>query len=167
MTTRWIAQKNKSSCGPVAILNVLKWVDVEINYTRDYQKYKRKCKCTKEGTHQPYFEKSLNSIGSIEVKSKNLPTIREIEDSLSSEQLIVMKSEYYFNLKTEGHFFIVSEMKEDRFFLVNDTNGLHKWYGKEEFAQQYLQYHKGYCESCGTSKQCGVSPYAWFIKRKA
>ena len=46
-TTRWIAQKNKFSCGPVAVLNVLKWLEIEINYNKDYCKYKRKCKCTK------------------------------------------------------------------------------------------------------------------------
>jgi hypothetical protein len=98
-TTRWIAQKNKSSCGPIAILNILKWLEIEINYSKDYCKYKRKCKCTKDGTHQPHFEKSLNSIAGIDVKCKNLPTIKEIEDALNSNHIIIMKSTFMFDFK--------------------------------------------------------------------
>ena len=166
-TTRWIAQKNKSSCGPIAILNILKWLEIEINYSKDYCKYKRKCKCTKDGTHQPYFEKSLNSIAGIDVKCKNLPTIKEIEDALNSNHIIIMKSTFMVDFKKiEGHFFIISEMTEESLFCINDIYGQHTWYNKDIFAQYYLQYHKGYCEACGTSKLCGISPYAWFVKKR-
>ena len=77
-----------------------------------------------------------------------------------------MKSTFMFDFKKiEGHFFIISEMTEESLFCINDIYGQHTWYDKEVFAQYYLQYHKGYCEACGTSKLCGISPYAWFVKK--
>ena len=51
-SVRWIAQKNKFSCGPIAILNILKWVGFPVSYKKDYNFWKKKCKCNCFGTHQ-------------------------------------------------------------------------------------------------------------------
>lgn len=163
---RWIAQRNKYSCGPIAILNVMKWAGLQVNYKKDYKFLSQKCRCTKDGTHQYSFQKCLDNIKNTSVLQKNLPTIASIEESIESKSIVVMKSSYLLRpKKVEGHFFIISEMTDDQFFCVN-VYGRHEWYNKYIFAQHYLQYHKAYCEVCGTSNLCGVSPYAWFIKKK-
>lgn len=162
---RWIAQKNLYSCGPVAILNTLKWLGARVSYKKNYGLWKKKCRCNHEGTHQHYFQGCLDTIKNALVTPKNLPTMACIEDSLDRGRLVIMKSSYMMDTRNvEGHFFIVSEMTDDRFFLVN-VAGRHTWITKLEFAQRYLQYHRMFCEFCNTSNFCGVSPYAWFIKR--
>ena len=162
---RWIAQKNLYSCGPIAILNTLKWLGFPISYKQHYCFWKKKCLCTKEGTHQHYFQKCLDNIKNATITSKNLPTISYIEQSIQNNQLVVMKSSYMLEKrKVEGHFFIISDMTDEQFFCVN-VEGKHIWYDKNLFAQYYLQYHRMYCEFCGTSNFCGVSPYAWTVKK--
>jgi hypothetical protein len=163
---RWIAQKNLYSCGPVAILNTLKWIGFPISYKQNYKFWKKKCRCTEGGTHQHYFQICLNNIKNATIISKNLPTIESIEHALASEQIIIMKSSYVLDKrKIEGHFFIISNMTDEQFFCVN-VEGKHMWYNKKLFAQYYLQYHRAYCDFCGTSNFCGVSPYAWFVKKQ-
>lgn len=163
---RWIAQKNNFSCGPVAILNILKWAGFPVSYNKDYKFWKTKCKCTEYGTHQPLFQKCLINLKNILSTPKNLPTISSIEDAIKNNQLVVMKSTFMIDSKRDlGHFFVISEMTEHSFFCVNDVEGKHNWYDKEIFAQYYLQYHRSYCDTCCTSSLCGVSPYAWFLKK--
>lgn len=163
---RWIAQKNTFSCGPVAILNVLKWAGFPISYKKDYNFWKKKCKCSNYGTHQPKFQDCLQNLKNISAIPKNLPTISFIEDILQSNQIVIMKSTSRITSQRDlGHFFLIVEMTEDSFFIVNDIEGKHQWYDKEIFAAYYLQYHREYCDTCCTSSLCGVSPYAWCIKK--
>jgi hypothetical protein len=163
---RWIAQKNLFSCGPVAILNTLKWLEFPISYHQNYEFWKRKCRCNKEGTHQHYFQKCLDNIKNANIIAKSLPTIENIEQALISDQLVIMKSSYILEKrKIEGHFFIISEMNHEEIFCVN-VEGKHMWLNKTLFAQYYLQYHKMYCDFCCTSNLCGISPYAWFVRKQ-
>ena len=163
---RWIAQKNEFSCGPIAILNILKWIGFQVNYKKDYNFWKKKCKCDYSGTHQSNFQYCLNNLKNITNIPKHRPTISSIEDALNTSQIVIMKSTFMVDSKKDlGHFFIISEMTDDKFFCINDFKSSHKWYDKKVFAQYFLQYHRSYCDTCCTSSLCGVSPYAWFVKK--
>lgn len=162
--TRWIAQRNLYSCGPIAILNTLKWIGYPVSYKNGYEHWMKKCRCTNDGTHQHRFQNCLNERKNATITSKQLPTINAIEEAISHDAVVIMKSSYLLEKKIEGHFFIISEMTDNMFFCVN-VEGRHMWLHKTLFAQYYLQYHKMFCEECGTSNLCGISPYAWFVKK--
>jgi len=171
---RWISQKNNFSCGPIAILNLLKWIGLSISYKRNYEKLFKSCKCTWKGTHQHVFQKCLDKINGVVICPKNLPTIESIEAAIQLGQIVIMKSSYVMEKTVEGHFFIISEMTEDKFFCINIGDqsslplpkGKHMWVHKVLFAQYYLQYHRKFCSTCETSSLCGISPYAWFVKKQ-
>lgn len=55
----YIKQRNKYSCGPVAIMNTLIYLGKDIDYERDYKKYMRLCRCDKEGSDKDGVTRAL------------------------------------------------------------------------------------------------------------
>ncbi len=52
-------QRNHFSCGPIAILNALKWRDKKASYNSHYKKLVEQCNTTKEGTSDADLERVL------------------------------------------------------------------------------------------------------------
>lgn len=52
-------QRNYFSCGPVALLNALKWRGDKATYDSHYKKLVKECKTTRDGTESAHFEKIL------------------------------------------------------------------------------------------------------------
>ncbi len=74
---RYAKQKNSSDCGPIAILNALKWAGVRCTYQSDLKKITEKSRCDSVGTSYGYFEKALRHFahGNFTVTRKAWPGI--------------------------------------------------------------------------------------------
>jgi len=59
--SKFVRQLNNSSCGPIAILNALKWLypDDNITYSDYYKEINELCKTTRHGTLASNFEEAL------------------------------------------------------------------------------------------------------------
>jgi len=55
---RYLRQHDKYSCGPIALMNLHRWQGLSAT-RKDLHRYKRLCKCTKEGTSLRNFSKAI------------------------------------------------------------------------------------------------------------
>lgn len=159
MATRWIRQKNGSSCGPVALLNLLKWLGRDVSYDKDFSYWKERCCCDRHGTPLDAFLNALHSIDGIGVQPRIRPSVEVIDSALQRGRIAVMKSAFNFDGEVEGHFFLVTERTNKSFYCVNVYCG-HRWLTKDRFEAWWLQHHPWYCDGCG------VAPYCWLISKK-
>lgn len=158
MGIRWIAQKTSSGCGPIALLNIRKWLGQRINYQNDYKKIHQSCKTNSHGTELKYFVKNLYKIDGIKIVPRNYPSVSTLSSCLTEDKILLMKVAIPFRDGIEGHYFIVSEQNEKSFFCVNVFH-THKWMSKASFDLWFLQKHSYYCHECGTA------PYCWIIRK--
>jgi hypothetical protein len=158
MATRWTSQRNEFGCGPVAIINLLKWLGDPATYERDYPTWRRKCCCTEYGTPLKNFVRALYSIKNIKITPRNVPNIGVISEALESGRAVVMKSAYYEGDDLMGHYFLVTNQTEKSFYCVN-LNKRHGWVPKAAFSYHWLQLHINYCH------ECGIAPYSWMVRK--
>lgn len=159
MATRWIKQRDQCSCGPVAILNILKWLGRDVTYSKDFQHWKERCCCDRTGTPLFGFVDALKSIEGIGVQPRTVPSVEVIDKAICEGKAVAMKSAALFDGELNGHFFIITDRTDKSFYCVNIYGG-HRWWGKESFEDRWLQHHLYYC--C----ECGVAPYAWIVRKK-
>lgn len=79
---RFCRQTNLYTCGPIALLNALKWGGADATYRRHMRHLKRECKTDADGTHDFFFDRALRNNGKkffsvIRPRQFNLQTIRE------------------------------------------------------------------------------------------
>jgi hypothetical protein len=158
MNSRWIGQRNGSGCGPVAILNLLKWLGEPIAYAENYPYYSKKMKTSRYGTELRDFVRVLYGINGIKISPRNVPDIGVIEEALDNGKAVIMKSAYFNGKDLEGHYFLVTQKTEKSFFCVN-INRKHQWVSKPSFRLKWLQHHQNYCNTCG------IAPYCWIVRK--
>jgi len=157
MSTRWIRQRNSSGCGPVAILNLLKWLGEPVTYAEGYPHFSKKMKTSRYGTELRDFVRVLYKIENIKISPRTVPNIGVIDDALEHGRAVIMKSAYFNGDALEGHYFLVTEKTDKSFFCVN-VNHRHQWVSKPSFRLKWLQHHQNYCT------ECGIAPYCWIIR---
>jgi hypothetical protein len=155
--TRWIRQRTGSSCGPVAILNLLKWLGEPVSYEKNFRYYKKKCDCNRYGTALQDFVAVLYGLNGIKITPRSVPNLGVIDEALSHGKAVVMKCAYIEKDELIGHYFLITERTEKSFYCVN-LNYKHGWVSKASFRNQCMQYFTHYCH------QCGVAPYCWIIR---
>lgn len=175
MASRWIRQRNFYSCGPVALLNLSKWLGEKVTYANDYLYWFDKCSCSVYGSSPTNFVQALYSIENIKITPRSIPTMCIIDESLKKNRAIVMKSaslgvgEFWGENRIVGHYYLITERSKDSFFCVNydehehipsaPFKAQHGWIKKSFFKQHFLKYHTNFCDDCG------VAPYAWIIRK--
>lgn len=158
MTSRWIKQRNGFGCGPVAIINLLKWLGEPVSYEASYPYWKKKCSCSEHGTPLRSFVNCLYSLDGIKIMPRSFPSVGLIGEAVSNGRAVVMKSAYKEGHSLTGHYFLVTDQTDKSFFCVN-LHRRHMWVPKAAFQFHWLQRHANYCH------ECGVAPYAWLVRK--
>lgn len=132
---KYVAQRNLYSCGPIAIINALKWAGQNVTYKKYYKKLIRKTKCTYSGTHDLNISVALfdyvNSFNKIEWLVE--PTIKDINKHLSSGGAAIISYDLLSNevKERECHFLLVVKKEKEYYHVVNGTQGgkaFEKWH---------------------------------------
>lgn len=122
---RFAKQRNTYSCGPVAIINALKWAGRNITYIKHFKKIKKLCYTTSEyGTTPDGITNALEHYKKyISFERKELITLREIDQHLSEGGALIL--EYWFKEcgnNYDGHYSFIFRMNEKDFIAVNNMN---------------------------------------------
>ena len=92
MTPRFVKQKDKFRCGPIAIINALRWAGIDIKYN-EVKPIGELCGCVAQGGCVPIkFDLALRKkVGEyFKVKLVAAPIFPEIEEHLRSNGIIVL-----------------------------------------------------------------------------
>ena len=161
---RYVKQRDKYRCGPVAIMNVLKWSGEgePHDYLRDWATHV--CDCTPpDGTPHKAFEAGLRQASKVYghpfvVRKVMSPTLAEISSHLRGGGALVLNYHWERKGSSARHFSVLTEISDSgRSFRV--INGRRrgraaKWIKREDFKNHEQRFQR-------TDK----SHKAWFVTR--
>lgn len=158
---RYVGQRDGISCGPLAILNILKWAGYAItsNYLKNLRKY---CKTDKDGTDTKYISKVLNRYSKLEYKCIPFVKINDLHKHLENEGSAIIEVSWFNEdiNDSAGHFYViigVIEIDNKTFYKVIN------W--KKGFTQNFAE-RKVIIKEFRKCMKSEENPKAWLIKRK-
>lgn len=126
MVQRYARQKNDYGCGPVAILNAMKWANPKdaISYKDTYERIEINCRTDRDGTDHKRFESVLKDYGSwwnFNVTKARKFDYEKIMKHLDNDGAIILM---HYELAIEGE-----EDRETHYSLwtdlyMNEINGI-------------------------------------------
>lgn len=127
---RYVKQRDETSCGPVAIINIFKWMNCNVTYdfihtARLFCKWEDGRRNGGGGTTNLDLEYALKIFG---IKNKRIikPTLEDIDNHIDSGGIVLIgySNPYYmpgFMNKDEDHFALCIGRTENSYTMVNDN----------------------------------------------
>jgi len=115
--TRYIRQRDQFSCGPVAVINTLKFLGCNVTY-KSLPLVQRLCKCkSPDGTNPEDLEQALSVFG-ISFKRKIKPSLKDIDNHIKNHGAILLN--YCISI---GHYSLcIGKNGKNNYTLVNDLD---------------------------------------------
>lgn len=125
---RYVRQRDLISCGPLAILNALKWAGIRATVGRDYKRLRRLTGVTASyGTTSFDMDRVLFKTRGLMVRRARKNTMRELQKHLEKGGAVVAVCHSHFRPKfgKEGHaLFIIGMTRSKKSFkVVNGYQG--------------------------------------------
>ena len=158
--TRWLGQRDGFRCGPIALVNVMKWAnikqfeghDVNEKLARGYLSVR--CRTDRDGTWNKYIRSILKKLPGIRIAAEiKQPSLRVIKQCIDMGGIAMISGLWYCHQEKEyvWHYSIVADYigKGQYYILINGIKGQtqaitkrHKLYKalKEEGSSAYLIY---------------------------
>jgi hypothetical protein len=110
---RYTKQRDKFSCGPVAVHNLLIWAGVKVEFKVSIPLLIKMCKCIPiDGTSTSKLSKIVKKIGRDTMAYKCIethePTMVEIEKHMHEGGAILGQYTYTHNGKRGGHYYLLA-----------------------------------------------------------
>lgn len=158
---RYCKQYDDWSCGPIAVLNILKWAGYP-HTTKHLPHLKRKLKhITGEGTYVYMMTEVLRSYKRIKISPRVFrPSLRQICSRLDRGEIVLLTTAIMKGGKIDhGHYCLcVGKSPNDTFFtIVNDDD-------KAEFRVSRKRFEREWLKKV-SSPEYGFFPDAIFIRK--
>ncbi len=155
---RFVKQRDNYSCGPIGVINALKWAGFPLSYQKHFRKIKKKCKTTRSwGTLVDRISVALDwYVGQIEYEREQLVTYRRLLRHLKQGGSAIL--EYWFkedNGTWDGHYVFIF-MEDGEFVVTNPLEGGTKEVVSADYIKAALR--------CRKYRVTG-SPSAWLIRK--
>jgi len=117
---RYIKQKDTYSCGPIALINAMKWAGFNYTY-KDLKRMQRLCKCKyPNGTHWRDMTNAIRDMSKLMTTTrKNWPLILDIIKHLEKDGVVILA--YKRDPKHVGHYILITDYDKEKqeFKVVN------------------------------------------------
>ncbi len=124
---RYTKQRDKFSCGPVAIMNAVKWTGSECTYAKRIGLFQDLCLCKLSGgTWHRNFDQALRRIaeahGGFDVLRVHRPKLSRIEEHLRGGGIIILNYLWRRKSGASRHFSILENVSDSgkTFRVIND-----------------------------------------------
>ena len=126
---RYIKQRDKFRCGPVVILNALKWAGVDVSYDESIDHLSNLCRCRRpRGTNHKNFDRAIREAGKGIFRTQLVrhPTIGKIEEHLQDGGALAFN--YHWRREEENessrHFSLVEGISPSgrTFYIANRSH---------------------------------------------
>ncbi len=114
--TRFIKQKDGFRCGPVAIINALKWHGEPATY-KDIKVVSKILKCKRSGTHTDNVDRVVKKLFNV---SRDKPLLKDLNSHLDNEGAILIQFRWP-NTKT-SHYTLITKRKGQCYHFINLYN---------------------------------------------
>ena len=148
---RYTKQRDDFRCGPVSILNALKWAGVDISHAASIAYLSELCDCTESlGTAHKDFDRAIRKAGKgiLRVRLVRHPSLGEIEEHLREGGALVLN--YRWRREKKGtaarHFSLLTDISPSgrSFYIANgrhDRKALQRM-NRERFKKWELRFQR-------------------------
>lgn len=133
-TPRYLRQYNNFSCGPIAILNALKWAGRRVTYAYHYEQLAVDCGLKADeddyGTDNRDLDRVLRMHGKdyYTVRKPKTPTFEEFEQHLKNGGSAILCYLHYDEEGPEGHYAFFPEYLEESDIFVGINDKMYETY---------------------------------------
>lgn len=119
----YIRQKDAYNCGPVAIINALKWLGYKAGHD-DTKRVSDSCNTTTSGTNSALLTFGLfKEVADIASITKAKPSISQLDKHLASGGVAVIGYHFTIGKKSAGHYVLCTKKsKKDYYTLINEAS---------------------------------------------
>lgn len=158
---RYFKQRDFFRCGPVAILNALKWAGVPVTVKHDLPRICRLCYCVDGGVNYREMDDALRKVGRghFTIRRVNQPKLHEIEDHLKAGGAIIL--DFYWEKVTRDH--IVTSR---HYVLMSDISPSGTYFGMANYQKirpAYQRVHRNTIKNHLLRYQRVDLYKAWFL----
>jgi len=150
---RWVGQVDESSCGPISIVNALKWSGVKYNWGQNKHTLRKLCRTKYDGTRINNMERVLRKLGSatMTIQRRRKWKLQELVDVVEGRGCVIFSftppCRHNMALPIEerfGHFTtcvdIMGEGQNTWFKMVNLSRGeTVEWIDRKKFRWLFCQ----------------------------
>lgn len=94
---RYVKQKNKYTCGPVAIINIMKWCGYNTSYKKDIKKIIKTTNTDVGGTYFYEIGLALENVRNIKTLIRHKINITEIKKQLKMNNVVLIDFDWNCN----------------------------------------------------------------------
>ncbi len=162
---KYFKQRDKFRCGPVAILNALKWAGVAVTVKHDLPRLCRLCSCVDSGIQHEAMNRGLRKAGRGHFTTRLVwhPKLHEIENHLRSGGAIIVN--YHWEKVTRYHIEI-----SRHYVLMSDMSDSGTYFGMANYQQKrpaYQRVHRNTIKNHLLRYQRVDRKYkAWFLTKE-
>ena len=154
---RPIRQRDSFRCGPVAIVNVRKWLGQKVTYRDVFPLSKKMATTPHSGTAGSILEKELKQCGG-KVKRIIHPSVKELNDHIDRGGIVLLRYRWENTKDGEGYHYGVFIKRTPKYFI--GWNIIRNQTVSRVSAKRMQQYLR-------KTKRGGTTyPWAWLIERK-
>lgn len=162
---KYVKQPDGYSCGPVAIINVLKWLGRPATLA-DLPKIQRRCRTDKSGTHDTYLTlglvKSIKGYGTWEGAG---PNIRVLRNHLKAGGVAIIGYFYHIRGKEHGHYVVcIKYTKSGNYVLINEAD--HKSERIDRRPTRVRRTNRELIKMLHTKDEWGNKARVWLISKR-
>jgi|15BtaG_2_1085339.scaffolds.fasta_scaffold46470_2 hypothetical protein len=119
---RYVKQRNNTSCGPIAVLNALKWAGFKFTMKNSYKRLAKKCKYNvSEGAWPIDVLNAISSYKRLTVTPDAPTKIQDLDDRIRAGSSCILTYYWYDEGAQEvlSHYTFISEMQGTSFVCHN------------------------------------------------
>lgn len=118
---RYCKQLNKSDCGPIAVLNALKWAGEPVSIRKNYKEIRDNCFwIPRIGTESFDLQSFLDRWDSIATSRVWSYTLKALDSSLKQGKTLILLYTFRRKDKDQGHFIFIHGQDKNGYFIYND-----------------------------------------------
>ena len=163
MPPRYAKQPDSYSCGPIAILNALKWAGNKVTIRDHLKSLKVLCKCEidgeKFGTAHKDFDKAIRKAGrrSLYVLRKTNVKLKDMIDHIDDGGAVALLYSYKKNGERCGHYILFVGHGKNVFYVVNDC---------PTYKTLHRRRYRKMKEAVRKTAKTPSFPRAWFLTKE-
>lgn len=124
-TSGYLVQTDHKSCGPIAVVNAVKSLGVDINVLSWYNRLYAVCRTSEIGTTSSNLERGINDIlvnRNIRWNRTRIYNIKPIIHSLNNNSVVILSSKRFYQEKLYSHYFVITKHFDGKYITI----GLYK-----------------------------------------
>lgn len=118
---KYCKQLNKTDCGPIAVINALKWAGLKVSIGKNYKDIRQSCYWVpRDGTDAIDMRGCLDRFDGVATNQIWRYTLKSLDQSLDNGKALILLYTLFARGQDRGHFIFIHGRDKGGYFVYND-----------------------------------------------